>query len=541
MINKARNYGWVWGAFTLVALAGVLIFTFTQESEAQQVSETGETAVVFIGNLSESATASGSVEAQRSAQLQFGSGGDVAEVFVEVGDVVTAKEPLAQLETADLERAVADTEFNLLSQQANLAALQAPASVSDIAAAEAAVTNAEASLQALVDGPSEDEIAAKEATLRAAQADIAAASSRLSAAGGGSDDDIAAAQLQLEIARKAQVEAEEAHVQILVSERLSDERRAEIEPNYASAALQANADLATAQAALDEALNGNSNTVASNQASVAASVASRDIAEANLALLLEEASVAQIASAEASLVDAQSKLEAVLRGPTAEQVAIAEAQVAQAEVQLAQAQKNLAEATLVAPFAGMVTAVHVNVGEQAAGIAIEMVDVDTLEVVLAVDEVDVGQIDVGQTAVVTLETWPDDEIESTVTTIAPSANDNSGIVTFDVHLGLGTIEQTVLVGMTANADLITASGQGLLLVPNSAIIVDRQAGTYTVNLVGADGEGNPTTTSVEVTVGLSDSQYTEITSGLQVGDEVLLGVLTAPVDTGDDGPPRIRR
>jgi multidrug efflux pump subunit AcrA (membrane-fusion protein) len=69
--------------------------------------------------------------------------------------------------------------------------------------------------------------------------------------------------------------------------------------------------------------------------------------------------------------------------------------------------------------------------------------------------------------------------------------------------------------MTANADLVTAERKDVLLVPNRAITADRETGTYYVNRI--DGEH---TEQVQVTIGLRDSQYTEIISGLQEGDSV---------------------
>jgi multidrug efflux pump subunit AcrA (membrane-fusion protein) len=89
---------------------------------------------------------------------------------------------------------------------------------------------------------------------------------------------------------------------------------------------------------------------------------------------------------------------------------------------------------------------------------------------------------------------------------------------------LGDADLPVLVGMTANADLITARREEVLLVPNAAITANRQAGTYTVDRVHTDGTVAP----VEVTVGLKDGDYTQILDGLANGDRVLLGQLSAP-------------
>ena len=153
------------------------------------------------------------------------------------------------------------------------------------------------------------------------------------------------------------------------------------------------------------------------------------------------------------------------------------------------------------------------------------------------DEIDVGQIALGQPAILTMETWPDVEIQSEVVAIAPSASENNaGIVSYNVHLSLTEPGIPILVGMTANADLITDVGEGVLLVPNSAVTADRENGTFSVNLVRTASDGSQTVRQVEVTIGLKDSDYTQITSGLVEGDVVVLGEFTAPVQTFG-GPP----
>ena len=82
--------------------------------------------------------------------------------------------------------------------------------------------------------------------------------------------------------------------------------------------------------------------------------------------------------------------------------------------------------------------------------------------------------------------------------------------------------------MTADARLITAEHENVLLVPNAAIMADRQAGTYTVNLVTDESNGEPVTEQVAVTIGPRDADHTEITGGLSEGDRVAIGELEAP-------------
>jgi multidrug efflux pump subunit AcrA (membrane-fusion protein) len=86
----------------------------------------------------------------------------------------------------------------------------------------------------------------------------------------------------------------------------------------------------------------------------------------------------------------------------------------------------------------------------------------------------------------------------------------------------------VLPGMTANAELVTADRENVLLVPNAALTADRQAGTYTVNLVTGEADGEPVIKEVPVTVGLRDQGFTQIISGLAEGDRVLIGELKMP-------------
>jgi len=240
-------------------------------------------------------------------------------------------------------------------------------------------------------------------------------------------------------------------------------------------------------------------------------------AQANLAALTEEKTT-QIANARDQLAQAEANLAPLLEGASDEKLSIAEAQVQQAQIALEDAQDRQADARLIAPSDGVVTAVHVAVGEWASGLAVELVDTSSLEVVLDADEVDMGAIALGQPAAVTLEAWPDQELDGQVISIAPKAKDGTEIVTYEVHLSIEAGELPVRTGMTANAELVTADLQNVLLVLNRAIIADRKAGKYYVNQM-QDEE----TTQVEVRIGLRDSAHTEIIDGLNEGDELVIG------------------
>jgi HlyD family secretion protein len=554
--NKRTNRKkWLWVGVGVVAVLVVAILVvpllFGEQIAARvqnEAASTGDTVTAFVGDLAANATASGQIEARRDARLALPLSGEVAEIFVAVGDEVAAGDPLLKLDTAVLERAVQTAEQTLVIQEANLAALLSPPTDSNLASAQASVASAQAQLDDLLDGPGEQDIAASEANVRAAQANVWAANEQLQLAqSGASQAEIDSAQAELIGALGNRDSTQELYDKLTECFDINtpDGQNFNICPGLGNPEEQTRFSLATAQAnvtasqaRLDALLAGaDADSVAIAQASLAAASAQYEAAQANHELLLKGASDAQIVAAEAAVAQAQANLDALLDGASDAQVAAMEVAVAQAQISLQRAQANLADATLVAPFAGVVTAVHVNVGETASGIVMEMVDTNSLEVALSVDEVDIGDIALGQPAEITLETWPDTVLQGEVVAIAPrAAQNNSAVVSYDVFLSLGETDLPVRVGMTANADLRTNNYENVLLVANEAINADRSNGTYSVNRVTTAADGSQTIDVVEVTIGLRDGEYTQITDGLQEGDVLLVGNV-APVFQFGSGPP----
>jgi HlyD family secretion protein len=304
---------------------------------------------------------------------------------------------------------------------------------------------------------------------------------------------------------------------------LANKKLTEINANDAPV-LAAEAQVAQAEAALAALTDAHTAQEAALEAQLAQ-------ARASLTALTDEKDV-EIAAARVQLAQAQANLARLLDGASESQRAVARAQVEQAQIALEEAEHNLQTATLTAPFAGTVTALYTAEGEVASGPVVELVDPKSLRVVLGVDEVDIGAIRVGQPSVISLETWPDRELQAEVASIAPNAQNGAGIVTYEVQLTFDPGDLPVRTGMTANADLTTAQREGVLLVPNRAIVADRQSGRYFVNRI-VNGER----VQAEVTIGLRDDAFTEITSGLQPGDQVFTGTIEAELDFRS-GPPR---
>jgi HlyD family secretion protein len=174
-----KKWWWILGLVLVVGLGygGFRVYQrLTAPAQTAATSEL-ETAMVERGDLRATVSASGSVEAAQEIELAFSGSGEVAEVLVEVGDAVEAGQPLARLETDDLEDAVADAEVALAQANLDLVETLDGASDEDIAAAEASLRGAQADYNSVVGGATEAEIAKAEASLEQAEASLASAQS----------------------------------------------------------------------------------------------------------------------------------------------------------------------------------------------------------------------------------------------------------------------------------------------------------------------------------------------------------------------------
>ncbi|MBN1579143.1 MAG: efflux RND transporter periplasmic adaptor subunit [Anaerolineae bacterium] len=558
MKKKNKNKRIMWIVIGVVVVAAVVLgggWLVSRRVRAESSIDPGQVVTAFIGTLSAEASASGQLLPQQEAKLAFSATGRVEQVLVDVGDQVRAGDVLIRLESDALERAVRTAEQNLAIQQANLAALLDGASLEELDAAQAAVQSAQTQLDDLLAGPSDQDLAAAQAAVVSAQAQLD------DLLAGPSEEDLERARAAL--ASALAVEQAEAKryaaldAQLVVARQQLDLAAVNLEnakyfydalandwqhKEYADFSPEADV-YKDAQTAYQIALARynlnvagiNDNTYRSAQAQVAQARASlaaltedktveiagarQQLAQARASLVtLTEDKTTQIASARQQLAQAEANLVNLLEGASEEKIAIAQAQVEQARIALANAEARLADATLVAPFDGAVTAVNVEIGEWATGQVVELVDTSSLEVVLDVDEIDIGSIAVGQEAIVTLETWPDQDLSGKVVSIAPTGNTTAEIVTYQVHITLNAGDLPVRTGMTANANLITAEQEGVLLVANRAISVDRDIGQYYVHRV--QGE---TVTKVPISVGTRDRNYTQVTSGLEQGDKLVIG------------------
>jgi RND family efflux transporter MFP subunit len=216
---------------------------------------------------------------------------------------------------------------------------------------------------------------------------------------------------------------------------------------------------------------------------------------------------------------------------------------------LRQAQEKLKEAVIVAPFAGFITIVNVQGGDeiQRGVVAVRLVDPTKFEAELMVNEMDIFQLKLGGDATVQIDAMPTLTLPSKVTFISPTATITSGVVNYEVKVELqapqtGQQEEAPTTlpenfqlreGLTVTVSIIVAQKSNVLLVPNTAITTQR--GQAYVQVLTPSG-------AIEARViqtGISNWQYTEVTEGLNEGEKVVVpqGTTTIPSTSQRQGPP----
>lgn len=138
----------------------------------------------------------------------------------------------------------------------------------------------------------------------------------------------------------------------------------------------------------------------------------------------------------------------------------------------------------------------------------------TLEI--TIDELDIGQVYMGQKAMVSVEALSGETFTATVTQIGNSGTSDGGNAKFTVELTMDCNEN-MLTGMTASAFITLSTEKNVLTVPAAAL---NDNGTETYVYTNYDEEkgilGNP----VAVTVGVSDGESAQILSGLEEGTTI---------------------
>jgi HlyD family secretion protein len=181
-------------------------------------------------------------------------------------------------------------------------------------------------------------------------------------------------------------------------------------------------------------------------------------------------------------------------------------------------------ARITAPAAGMVIVRGVEEGETVVGGTsafgggtelFTIADLSTLEVKAAVNEVDIGKVERGDTVQITVDAFPGDTAAGVVRLVPPAARQQERIRVFDVEIVVTGGKRILRPGMTANVRIAGPVRNDVVRVPVEAVFyVEGKPVVYKVQ--------NGQTGTAAVVLGLSDLSYVEILEGVSPGDSVAL-------------------
>ncbi|MGH9570472.1 MAG: efflux RND transporter periplasmic adaptor subunit [Candidatus Angelobacter sp.] len=206
----------------------------------------------------------------------------------------------------------------------------------------------------------------------------------------------------------------------------------------------------------------------------------------------------------------------------------AQAQVSQARAELAEKEEEYRNSTIVAPIDGTVLSRDVEVGDAVSSILVlgssatlvmNLGDTRQVYVKGKVDESDIGKVYLGQPARIKVESYKDKMFGGKVTKISPMGVEKDNVTTFEVRVSIDNAKGELKSQMTANAEIILEEHKGILMLPEAALLYDkdRKASVEVPDPAAKDGKKK-----IAVAVGISNGSKTELLSGLKEGQQVVL-------------------
>jgi len=246
--------------------------------------------------------------------------------------------------------------------------------------------------------------------------------------------------------------------------------------------------------------------------------------------------------------EAKRKTELLQRGLASEEdtetaVSNAESQSAACDAGLTQVEANqasvevieasLERTMLIAPFDGVIAEIEGELGEYVTpspvGVAtkptVDLIDSSCIYISAPIDEIDAPEVVSGMTARITMDAFGDQNFPATVRRVAPYVLDlEKQARTVEIEAVFDNPNQTLLPGYSADIEVIIDRVEDALSIPTQALMRDNF-----VYLIDAE---NMTLTKKQIEVGIGNWQYTEVTDGLSVDDQIVLSVDREGVKAG---------
>jgi RND family efflux transporter MFP subunit len=420
----------------------------------------------------------------------------VDRLLVDVGSRVRSGDTLAELDHTELEQQVLATQAVQAAAEARLAELKSGPKAEVLAQAQANQKAAQVRVQVLESARSAGDVAGADRRVVEARAEY----------------DQAQAAMQPDAQAVAQADATLNAARTRLSQLLADPARA----NDRAAQDAARSEVQRAEAALLAARTPTGNATAVEQAR-------REVQDAEQARLLIRLSTTAFdldqARALLEVANAQVKLAGAAASP--EEIRAAVTNVEQAFAQAELARNRVRDATIVAPISGVVTEIKTAVGSTVSpSSAILTLIPPEMVVVVQADENLLPQLQVGQSANLSVESYPKDAFTGTVKGIAPVLDPRTRSVAVSIEV---TDPQGKLrPGMFAQLGVQTGQRQAALIVPRDAVLkvgaIDPSAPPQSVVYTVAESRVHRQV----VSLGVSDGRNVEIVQGLSEGVDLVL-------------------
>lgn len=202
--------------------------------------------------------------------------------------------------------------------------------------------------------------------------------------------------------------------------------------------------------------------------------------------------------------------------------------VTSAQQSVTAAQTQISNLTIKSPISGMVVSKTGSTGAsvQSGAELLTVSDLNSLKVKVAVDELDISKIKIGQTAKIKLDALTDTTFSGTVDDIAQIGTNSNNVTTYDVTVSIAN-PKGIKIGMNANVTIAVESKTDALVIPAEALVekggtkyvmVDNSSTTSTNANRIKTAAGN----LVAIKTGIQNENYIEVTSGVTEGEKLMV-------------------
>jgi multidrug efflux pump subunit AcrA (membrane-fusion protein) len=219
-----------------------------------------------------------------------------------------------------------------------------------------------------------------------------------------------------------------------------------------------------------------------------------------------------------NVISAQKQLDNLLDGSDQDDIKVARAQLAQAEANVVDAQKKIEYGTITSPIDGV--AIDVSVEKEdvvtQAKTLITIGNLDQMKALVAFNEIDIPKIKTGAKAEITLDAFPGEIIKGEVSFISLKSQVIDNIVTYEGEIIIPNSDRRLYPGMTVDATIIVNQSENTLLLPLE-VLIEEEGKTF-VLIPGSQKEPG----KIFIKVGLRNDEFFEILEGLKKDQEVMI-------------------